>query len=81
MPGAIFKKGMCDGAFLTREYTYDAGILKDYLLKKLSALKSVEIRYGIKIEAIEKNQDAYQIRDKDGGKSRTAFLLNAAYVE
>lgn len=80
-PERFFKKGMCDGAFLTREYTYDAGSLKDYLLKKLSALKSVEIHYGIKIEAIEKNQDAYQIRDKDGGEYRTAFLLNATYVE
>ena len=34
-PGNYFKKGMCDGVFRTREYTYDAQILKDYLLTKL----------------------------------------------
>ena len=35
-PGAYFKEGMCDGAFRTREYTYDAMILKDCLLEKLA---------------------------------------------
>ena len=31
-PERFFRKGMCDGAFLTREYTYDAMILKEYFL-------------------------------------------------
>lgn len=34
-PGNYFKEGMCDGVFRTREYTYDAMILKDYLLEEL----------------------------------------------
>ena len=34
-PERFFKKGMCDGAFLTREYTYDAMILRDYFLEQL----------------------------------------------
>ena len=42
-PNAFFKNGMCDGVFLTREYTYDAMILKDWHLQKLSELKNVEI--------------------------------------
>ena len=28
-----FKEGSCDGAFLTKEYTYDAHILRDYFLE------------------------------------------------
>ena len=32
-PGRFFKEGMCDGAFLTREYTYVAMILKDYYIE------------------------------------------------
>lgn len=32
-PDAYFKSGMCDGAFLTKEYTYDAMILKNHFLK------------------------------------------------
>lgn len=79
-PERFFKKGMCDGAFMTREYTYDAEILKRYLLDKLSALKNVEIQYGIQIETIEKHQDVYQIRDRNKGEYQTGFLLNATYA-
>ena len=79
-PERFFKKGMCDGAFMTREYTYDAGILKGHLLEKISALKNVEIRYGIRMETIERNQDTYRIRDRDKREYQTGFLLNATYA-
>lgn len=79
-PERFFKDDMCDGAFLTREYTYDAMILKDYYLEKLSEYKNVTIRYGITIDAIEKQQDRYVIRIKDGKEYETKFLLNATYA-
>lgn len=79
-PEQFFKKGMCDGAFLTREYTYDARILKDYLLDQLGQLNNVEIFYGAKITRIEKLQDAYEIYLEDGSTYRTGFLLNATYA-
>ena len=60
-PERYFKKGMCDGAFLTREYTYDAMILRDYFLDKLQGLDNVEIQYDVDITRIEKSQDFYQI--------------------
>lgn len=66
-PERFFKKGMCDGAFLTKEYTYDAMLLKDYYLEKLSNFDSIEIRYGINIVAIEKATDRYLVRLEDGG--------------
>lgn len=31
-PERFFKKDMCDGVFLMREYTYDAMILKSIIL-------------------------------------------------
>ncbi len=76
----FFKDGMCDGAFLTREYTYDAMILKDYFLDKISECRNVEIRYGVKILSIEENQDFYLLRVEDGNEYQTEFLLNAAYA-
>ena len=79
-PEYFFKGHMCDGAFLTREYTYDAMLLKDYFLEKLSDLKNVEIRYGVTIERIEKLQDAYAVFWDGSRESRTRFLLNAAYA-
>lgn len=80
-PEKFFKEGMCDGAFLTREYTYDAMILKDYFLEKIGCLKNVEIRYGAVIQNIEKLQDVYEITVAgEQNKYQTAFLLNATYA-
>lgn len=79
-PERFFKKNMCDGAFLTREYTYDAMILKDYFLEQLSQLNNVEIQYGITIRRIEKTQDLYVLYMDDGKEYQTDFLLNATYA-
>ncbi len=76
----FFKKDMCDGAFLTREYTYDAKILRNYYLEQIAPLKNVAIKYNTTIEAIEKMQDMYCLRDREGQEYKTGFLLNAAYA-
>lgn len=78
-PERFFKKGLCDGAFLTREYTYDAMILRDYLLDKLNLLKNVEIKYNSRIKSIVKLQDIYEVVLEDG-RYQTEFLLNATYA-
>lgn len=79
--GNYFKEGLCDGAFRTREYTYDAGILKDYLLEELNKSgNSITIRYGVEIRSIEKQTGAYVIRTEDGECYESGFVLNAAYA-
>lgn len=75
-----FKKGMCDGAFRTREYTYDAMILKDYMQEQLDKYQACEIRYGVKIASIEKGADTYVINTEQGEKFETPFVLNATYA-
>ena len=79
-PSRFFKKGMCDGAFLTREYTYDAAILRDFLLEKLGELLNVVIRYGVSINSIEKLPSTYSIHLDTGTDYQTGFLLNATYA-
>lgn len=80
-PANYFKDGMCDGVFKTREYTYDAMILKDYLLEKLSEYgAAVEIRYGVSITGIERGQDNYLISTQDGHMYSSGFVLNASYA-
>jgi len=78
-PGRFFRNGMCDGAFLTREYTYDAEILKDYFLTKIAEHKNIHILYGTGIQRIEKLQDCYAVYTKEA-QYRTGFLLNATYA-
>ena len=65
---------------MTREYTYDAMILKDYLLEQLSQYPHTVIRYGAHIQRIEKSADAYAVYTEDGGEYRSGFLLDAAYA-
>lgn len=79
-PERFFKPGMCDGAFLTREYTYDAMLLKDYFLEKINALKDVKILYGAAIRSIEARNDVYAVCMEDGKEYRAGFILNAAYA-
>lgn len=79
-PNRFFKENMCDGAFLTREYTYDAMILKEYFEDKLLELENVTIQYSVRIVAIDEAQGSYVIRMQDGQEFQTGFLLNSTYA-
>ncbi len=79
-PSKYFNDGMCDGAFLTEEYTYDAQILKEYLLKEISKSDNVEIIYNVKINRILLNEDFFELNTQSGDTYKTDFLLNATYA-
>ena len=75
-----FKDGMCDGAFLTKEYTYDAKILNQYFIEKLREYPNVEIKYNAEIDTIQKSGKYYEIELKTKEKYKTGFLLNCTYA-
>ena len=78
-----FQPGMCDGAFLTEEDTYDAQILKKFFLEELSRYSNVEIWYRTVIRKIEELGGAYKhykITLQDGRILETEFVLNATYA-
>lgn len=79
-PDRFFKKDMCDGAFLTREYTYDALMLRDYFIEKINGLKNVDVKYGVKILGIEKTDHSYVVECEDCQRFAAPFLLNATYA-
>jgi FAD dependent oxidoreductase. len=79
-PTKYFNKGLCDGAFLTKEYTYDAHILKKYFLDKIEKYKNIKIEYGVRIKSISKYEDHYEVELEDNRKFETSFLLNATYA-
>ena len=78
--GKYFQDQLCDGAFLTREYTYDAVILREYLLEEIQKTGNVTIRYGAKIETIHQDGEEYVLELADRTQYRTPFLLNATYA-
>lgn len=75
-----FKEGMCDGTFVTTEYTYDAHLLRDYFLNELSKLPSVTIIYSRRITEIKPVGKYYEVLLEDGKIYSTEFLLNATYA-
>ena len=78
-PGKYFNDGLCDGAFLTREYTFDAQILRDYFVDAVAKQPGTEIKYGVRIKKIIRHADAYEIILDNGQSFQTGFLLNATY--
>ena len=80
-PDYYFKHGICDGVFRTREYTYDAKILCEYLLEKLkSHTTNGNIKYNVNITKVNKLSDVYEINTADGAAYRSGFVLNATYA-
>ncbi|MDR3643869.1 MAG: FAD-dependent oxidoreductase [Clostridia bacterium] len=79
-PSKYFKDGMCDGAFVTTEYTYDCALLKDYMLSEIAKFPSVRILCGAKISHMEFRANSFDITLEDGTEFTADFLLNATYA-
>lgn len=78
-----FHEGSCDGAFLTKEYTYDAAILRDYFVTELGKYSGVKLLCGRQIQRIVKKADCYEVYALHGGEEElyeSGFVLNAAYA-
>ena len=78
-----FKPGLCDGAFLTEEYTYDAHILRDYLMEELGRFSNVQLHFQREITRIVKGNHFYEVYALHGGQEEryeAPFVLNATYA-
>jgi len=80
IPSQYYNEGMCDGAFLTNEYTYDAQILKDYFLSKLAEFPNVQIFCLAEITLIERKNTDFSVVLKTGEYFKTPFILNVTYA-
>ncbi len=75
-----FQDGKCDGAFLTREYTYDAKMLRDRLLNEIKDYSNITLVYNARIKDIAKDTTEYSVMMEDGTEYRSGFVLNATYA-
>lgn len=75
-----FKPGMCDGAFMTEEYTYDAKILQSYYEEKLSNRDDVTFFFGARIDRIVRKSDVFEIFLCNGSRYEAPYVLNATYA-
>lgn len=79
-PSRFFNEGMCDGAFITDEYTYSAALLRDHFLNELRKYPNVSINYDSPVTSISKADECYIVQTEDGRTFSADFLLNATYA-
>lgn len=79
-PSRYFKPGMCDGAFMTEEYTYDAKLLQKYYEEELGGLLNVNVVYEARIDKIVKSADKFEVWLADDKRVEAPYVLNAAYA-
>ena len=75
-----FQTGMCDGAFLTEEYTYDAGILQKYYEEQLSDRNNVTFLFEARLKKILRKNDVFEVWMRDDICFEAPFVLNATYA-
>lgn len=75
-----FKPGMCDGAFLTEEYTYDAKILQKYYEDRLKESVNVDMQFEVRIQRIVKQDKSFLVELSDGSSYTAPYVLNATYA-
>jgi len=79
-PDKYFKKGLCEGAYITREYAFDAHILKYQLLRDVNSRLGSEIRYGRAVTGIERDADDYVVYTASSERYSAPFVLNTTYA-
>jgi len=80
LPSKYFKDSMCDGAFLTTEYTYDAHILKENLLMEIKKYPDIKLIFSTRIKSINKKDKLFRVTLDSGEIVETNFILNTTYA-
>ncbi|UGS23646.1 FAD-dependent oxidoreductase [Flavobacterium channae] len=75
-----FKEEFCEGAYLSKECTYDAMILKKYFLDQLDKYNNVEIQYNTHITHVQKDAEFYQLTTNHDKQYASDFVLNTTYA-
>ncbi len=76
-----FKDGCCDGAFMTKEYTYDAELLKKQLLKEIKQHENlIEIKYDSHVVNIVKSDECFELTTENSERYKAPFVLNSTYA-
>lgn len=79
-PEKYFKDELCDGAYLTTEYAYDAQVLLEELRKKMDGFSNVEILFNSAAVSIQQKDTVYEVTTAQEEKYRAPYLLNATYA-
>lgn len=76
----FFWHGLCEGAFVTREYSYDAKLLKDMLLREIYEIGLVDLAYGTHLTEIVESGDEWIVRCGERAFYQAACIVNCSYA-
>jgi len=79
-PEMYFNNELCDGAYLTKEYAFDAKSIKITLLNRISKYSNVDIRYSTEITSISESSGAFDLVLRSSDPVSTKYVLNATYA-
>ncbi|MDL2293548.1 FAD-binding oxidoreductase [Ruminococcaceae bacterium OttesenSCG-928-D13] len=79
-PDKYFNPGLCDGAYLTTEYTYDAVLLRRQLMDDLAVRPGVQLRFDDGVTAIERDGAGWRLSTEKGERETAPTVLNAGYA-
>lgn len=74
------KTEFCEGAYLSRECTFDAKELRDYFLQKLQPLSNVTLLYNSYIEKVAEENENYVLTLNNNRIVVAPFVLNTTYA-
>ncbi len=78
-PSDFFNKGTVESAFETKEYSYDAKMIKDSLMEKIKSYKNVNLFFNKHLKKTEKMKHSYILHFNGGSIFETPSVLNATY--
>jgi hypothetical protein len=74
-----FKKGMIDEAFITEEYSMDAGMIRDFFIEQIKESKNVDVKYNTRIDTVE-NRNGHFYLNLNEEEVYSNFVLNSSYA-
>ena len=75
-----FNPGLCDGAYITKEYAYDAMILKQYLLEEVAKYRNISLKLKEGLVRVERDNDSYVVTTVTGSMYKSGYVLNTTYA-
>ncbi|MGO4693582.1 FAD-dependent oxidoreductase [Paenibacillus sp. 2TAB26] len=75
-----FNNGTVEAAFETKEYTYDAVIIKKWFMEHLKKYKNVDMFFNTQVRKVEQSNDMYSIVINDQEIISSLKVLNATYA-
>jgi len=79
-PEKYFRSNLCEAAFITKEYTFDATLICKKMLTDLSELRNVEMIYETEVTDINAVNRIYEVSTKNGKVYQGQMVVNAAYA-